>query len=124
MTLIRPDSAIKSPRLAQPFTIIRSSGAFGQGGWQEGPVTEIPTRGPVCLASGKELAQVPEGDRAKGIFVFYAPIEIHTTHGDGGQGQGISDKIMHHGKTYKIINSKNYLDYGYCKAMGLRQEGD
>ena len=77
--------------------------------------------GVVTVPDEKELEQMPEADRVKGIMAFYATQALYITHADGTPGT--SDKILWRGDYYRLTNCRNYADYGYWKAIGVRIEG-
>ena len=125
MSLINPDKAILSPRLSQPFTITRSVGQFNKGGWSEGTPISISARGVITVSSAKELVQIPEADRVQGAMTFFSKTEMHATrNAQSPEISGTSDKITWRGDQYRIIQILPYMDYGYCKAIGVRIRGD
>lgn len=106
----------------QSFVVYRSNGEWVNGRWVEGTPTQITMRGVIDVASEKDLRQVLEGDRIQGAMVFYSTQLIYVTHNNGTSG--ISDKIMWRNEYYKIRSVGNYMDYGFCKAIGERIVGD
>lgn len=64
----------------QPFTILRSQGAWVAGGFQSTtfPLTQF---GPVQQATNKEIMMLPEADRVGAIRSFWATVPIYVTRG-------------------------------------------
>lgn len=78
--MISVQEVVQDPDFAapRPFVIQRSTGQWVAGGFQT-TVTEIPQFGPVQQASPKEIAMLPEADRAGSIRSFWATIPLHVT---------------------------------------------
>jgi hypothetical protein len=107
---------------AQPFTVIRTTGSFGEGGFTLDTPTSIPMVGIISVASPRDVVHVPEGDRATGAMVFYSTQEVYITRVN--PENGISDEIEWNDDTYHITTVSPYKDYGYFKAIGVRKIGD
>ena len=107
---------------AQDFIVYRSNGEWVNGRWVEGTPTQITMRGVISVARERDLRVLREGDRVQGAMVFHSTQLIYVTNNNGTSG--ISDKIMWRNEYYKIISVGNYMDYGYCKAIGERMVGD
>lgn len=120
--MIDVSDILEDPDLCQDFTVYRSSGAFAAGGWVEGEPAQVPFSGVITVASAKELAQVPEGDRVQGSMAFRSSQPIYVTR--NGEFKGTSDRIMWRGEPYRVVQVLPYADYGYWKAIGARMEGD
>lgn len=107
------------PDFGQEFTILRSSGFFGSGGWQDA-VTEVPAYGVICVADDEALAQVPEGDRVSGSMQVISASPIYETQ----EGRsGLSDKIGWNGCTYRVQNVAPWKDFGFNSAILVRIKG-
>jgi hypothetical protein len=117
--VIDVSEVITDPDFAQPFSILRTTGSFGEGGWIPNASTSIPTYGVITVANEKELDQIPEGDRIKGAMIFHTVTEIRTTNVGG-----ISDQIEWNGDLYKIYQVAPWKDYGYYRAIGSRLTGN
>ncbi len=109
------------PDLSQPFTVERSVGSFGPGGWAEGSPISIPLNGVIYPTTQAELQQVPEGDRVTGMATFASPLPLYLTHASGVAGT--SDRITWHGNVYKLVHLFDYGDYGAWAAAGVRVTG-
>lgn len=121
--MINLSRVVRSRKLnSQAFTIVRSSGSFVGGRWVEGTETEIDVVGVVSVVNNKEKAQMPEADRVKAAMRFITTTEVKVTHAD--DEQGISDKIVWRGGTYKIFQVAPWIDYGFYEAVGERMEGN
>lgn len=80
--------------------------------------------GVTCPASYKDTMHLPEGDRIKEARAFYVTSvnELKVSRND--PSPATSDQIKYQGKKFDIHQVKNYGDYGYFKAIGLRTAGD
>lgn len=116
--MVNVQDLIQDPDFAQPFTIYRKTGA-----WQDGAYTQseqqLTAYGIIIAANAKDLLQVPEGDRVKGIMVFYSTEPLLVTN-----SAGTSDQVVWRGERYRLFPTWPYVDYGYYKALGERMAGD
>jgi hypothetical protein len=113
---------ITDPDLMQSYTVLRSSGRFTVGGWQENTPEQISMQGVVLPTTSKDLEQLPEGDRVTESMTFYSTDPLFVTHNDSNAGT--SDQIQFNGSLYRLARVKNYSKYGYWKAIGVRMSGD
>lgn len=111
----------QNPNIGQPFTIIRETGAFGRGGWQTQNTTEIAAFGVIGPPGEEELAQIPEGDRVKGVLQVLTNVPLYATQ---AARAGISDKVRWHGDLYSVTSRLPWGDAGYWSAILLRTTGD
>jgi len=118
--MIAVSRVISNPSFRQPFTVYRRSGNFVAGGYQETEVT-VSMSGIASPTKSKDIDQLPEGDRITESMTFYTIDPLYVTHSDGTQGT--SDQVLYRGERYKLVQVKNYLDYGYNKAIGVRLSG-
>jgi hypothetical protein len=118
--MIDVSDILSDPDLAQPFTIKRSRGEFAAGGYTQ-TTTTVQSFGVIIVAQGRELEQVPEGDRVKGAIVVYSAKPLYLTHGDNQPG--LSDTIIWRGDSYRLAKLYPYMDFGYYKAVGVRISG-
>ena len=109
---------IQDPDFAQPFTVCRQTGAWSEGRFGQ-TEQQLPFRGIVIAANTKDLLQVPEGDRIKGIMAFYSTEPLLVTN-----AAGTSDQVIWRGERYRLFQLWPYVDYGYYKALGERMAGD
>lgn len=107
-----------SPALTQPFTVKRNTGQFGPGGYLANDPTIIPCWGTVSVATDKELAMVPEGDRVTEAMVFHSTTQFLVTN-----PSGTSDVITWHGVDYRILFISDYSMTGSWKAIAVRKSG-
>lgn len=124
--MINVGRVVNSRNFAQPngFTVYRKNGDWVAGRWVESEV-EIPLSGTVTVASEKDLTQVPEGDRVKGLMCFYSQKPIYTTRAENGAVQGgTSDQIVWNGERYRVVAVAPWQDFGYYKAFGARMASD
>jgi hypothetical protein len=111
---------VNNPLLCQSFTILRSTGQQGPGGWinQE---TSLTAYGVISVARYRDLLMIPEGDRTTGAMVFHSSSPMYLTR--IGANQGISDILLWRGEQYKVSSVAHYEDYGYYSATAVRMLG-
>lgn len=109
---------IHDPDFVQPYTLYRKTTVFLAGRPQPGE-QKLQRRGVIVAANSKDLLQVPEGDRVKGIIAVYDTEPLLVT-----SEAGTSDEIVWHGERYRLFQVWPYKDYGYYKALGERIVGD
>ena len=117
--MIDVSELITDDDFAQSFNVYRISGVFGIGGWIADPEQTIPMSGVVTVTSVRDLEQIPEGDRVRGMMTFHTTEELFVTR----QG-AISDEIEWRGDRYRVYQVSPYVDYGYFKAIGSRMSGE
>jgi hypothetical protein len=79
---------------AKPFTVTRTTGAFGLGGFLT-TLVDLPFFGIIQPASDEDLQQVPEGDRVTGMMSFISQAEMYKTRSASeGSAAGLSDVIL------------------------------
>jgi hypothetical protein len=110
---------VLDPDLAEAVSILRSTGQYGPGGWQN-QTTTIPAYGVVTIAEGKTLQQVPEGDKVTGALEFNSAQRIYQT---SEQGQKLSDILVWRGVKYKVLQVFPWADFGFWKAVMVRMPG-
>lgn len=111
--------------LGQPFNIIRTTGAFGLGGWTANAPVNIAAFGIACPATDEELRMIPEGDRVEGSHFFASSTPIYKTRSDQNNpaNSGISDQIAWNGQLYRIMSVGQWMDSGFYWAIGVREFG-
>jgi len=116
--MINVAEIIRDPDFCKPYTLYRKTTTFlaGRAKLRE---EKIQRSGIVLPASGKDLLQVPEGDRAKAIIAVYDTEPLFVTN-----EAGTSDEIVWHNERYRLFQGWPRDDYGYYKALGERIEGD
>lgn len=116
--MINVAETILDPDFAQPYTVYRKTGSWVEGEYVQ---TEqaLAFHGVVVAANTKDLLQVPEGDRVKGIMAFYSIEPLLVTN-----DSGTSDQVVWRGERYRLFQLWPYVDYGYYKALGERMVGD
>lgn len=119
--MINVSDILLDPDFLQSFTINRSTGSWVLGGFQS-TVSQVQASGVVDVASSRDLAQVPEGDRVTGSMAFYSTQPLYLTR--NGQTTGLSDTITWQGDKYRLVQIFPYVDYGYYMAIGVRMTGE
>lgn len=118
---------IVSGRNAQSFTVCRQSGSWQDEGWVQ-TENKIPFKGTITIAKGKDLAQIPEGDRTGGEIAVYSTQALYDTHAENdpitNAKPGTSDEVIWHKDRYRLFDVKPYVDYGYYKGIGIRMVGN
>ena len=120
--MINVSDILLDPDICQSFTVYRSSGKFGEGGWKENAPQTLTLQGVVYPSTAKELQQVPEGDRVQGMMTFVSPSQMFATHLSGEPGT--SDQPEWNGERYRVVQLLPYSDYGAYVAIAARMEGD
>ena len=120
--------ALADPNMAEKFTIIRSEGAWGLGGWQETKRTNITARGVVSVASAKQMDTLPEADTIHGAIVVNTRTQIFGTHiatsgPDDARTPGTADIIVWRGQNYRVVTTNPYRTRGYWWAIAQRMLG-
>lgn len=108
----------------QPFTIVRSTGAFVAGVWQD-ISTNVNSYGAMQPAGDREINMVPEGDRVTGMVALWSSQPLYTTGTNGGSDPTahISDVVVWHGQNYRVLAVRPWYDNGYWKAVATRMAG-
>jgi hypothetical protein len=121
MPSIDMEDLILDPDFAQPYTVYRKTGQWVSGRFEQ-TESSLQFYGPIVVNNVKDLMQVPEGDRARGVMAFYSTNPIYIT--QDNPEKGTSDEIEWRGERYRIFQVAPYNDYGYVKALGQRMAGD
>lgn len=117
MPRINVSRVINNPKFAQKYTVHRKDGDWVGGRWVTTGETQIIYNGVVTAPNAKEILQVPEGDRVKGVMCFHSTQELFVT-----RAEGTSDEIEWNGNRYRVSQVMPWADYGYWKAFGIRME--
>lgn len=101
MSSVVADAELEAP---QPFTIIRSTGQWTQGGFVIGQTTTLVQVGPVQRAGDKELEEVPVADRVHAIMAFWCLIPIFLTRGKSASttARGVTPQGEYPGTAYTV----------------------
>ena len=115
------------PGLAtRAITISRySAGSYVNGRWQgDGSPTTVDRVASVQPGNGKDLEQLPEGDRTKEVIKVYVDYELRSA----DQGNGIEpDQILDRGETYEVKRVHSYTANGvymYTRALAVKVYND
>ena len=115
------------PDLCTNFSIIRTGGNFGPGGWKSAPPRNIPAAGLEAASGSKAIQMIPEGDRVTGALVIFTPIRMYTTHLQplpGVPGPGLADKVVWKEQNYTVEAITPWPEYGFWIAQLLRVKGN
>lgn len=121
--MIQVTEVIEDPDFAQTIYVTRTTSAWVMGSFVPQQSEQLTLYGTVTAANARDLDQVPEGDRQKGIMCFYTPQQLYTT-GNNDNHVGPSDIVTWRGNKYRIIQIFPQMDYGYCKALGAQEEAE
>lgn len=121
---------INDPDLGEPFTILRSTGQFGPGGWQD-TRSSIDVFGLVTQSSQKQIESIPEADRVHSMRTFITECPMYVTDetrdtndGSGTTGSGASDILVWNGVNYRVIGVNNFSNRGgFYLAIAARMSG-
>lgn len=116
---------VSDPDFAQDYTVLRSVGAFVKGKWTPGTAASIPFYGVIQPAGPEEIDMIPEGDIVSGALTFHSEQQMYETHTTAptDPNAGTSDIIPHFGENYKLVKVWPWIDFGYWKALGVREGG-
>lgn len=112
--------AIADSNIAEPFQVLRSSGQFVAGGFQDTKTT-VGMWGNVSLASPQDLDMAPEADRVTGAIAVWSQQEIFVTR--ASPTPGTSDIVVWQGEQYRVSMVMRYPRRGYWKAVAVRMAG-
>lgn len=111
---------LSNPDLAEQFSLLRSTGEFVAGGWQE-KSQQIQVSGISSNATPEDLVMIPEGDRVTGARVFYTKTRIYATRRE--PEEGTSDIFLYEGQEYRVMAVFPYAVRGFWKAIAVRMSG-
>ena len=120
--MIEVSEVLNDPDFQQTWIVWRSSGSWIAGVWTENTKESIEMSGVVTPSTAKDLQMLPEGDRITESKTFHSTDKIYTTR--NGVDAGTSDQIEYKGELFKVMSAKDYMDYGYNKAVAVRIAGD
>lgn len=116
---------VSDPDLAQSFVVVRTRGTFALGGYLPSSICSIPFWGNIQKATEEQLDIVSEGERVTGAMQFASTQRMYHTWAEGLDcPSGLSDQIEWRGQCYKIVDVSPDVDYGFWKAIGVRQSGE
>lgn len=121
--MIQVTEVILDPDFAQDITVTRTTAKWEAGRFTPQQEQILTLRGTVTVATSRDLEQLPEGDRQKGMMCFHVQQELFVTARNEGH-EGPSDKITWRGRKYFLVQVFPELDYGYCKAIGAQEEAE
>ena len=114
---------VMSPEFSQTFQVERHSGGKTiQGRFVEEAKT-FSVVGVVSATDEKDIAMIPEGDRASESKTFHTISPLFTSKG-GGRQQGNADILKYNGQSWKVVATINSGDYGYYKTIAISMRAD
>ncbi len=122
--MINISEIVTDPDFAQTFTVHRRKGVFSERGRFEPVDSTLPMTGAIIPATTKELAVLPEADRINGAVMVYVTQRLYVTGlltaADLEEGR-LSDELAWHGDRWKIVQVRDFADFGYYRAMATRK---
>lgn len=113
--------AVTDPDMAESFVILRATGQFGLGGWQQNAPVAIPGFGVVSIAKAQDMEMIPEGDRISGSIVIHSTQELLLTNEDTNQ---MADQVVWMGDVYRVYASGDYGNRNFFTALAARKKGN
>lgn len=121
--LIQLSEVVNDPDLAQSFQILRSTSTeFLNGVWQS-TTTSIGSYGVIANPTDRYLDMQAEGDVIKGDKVFWSSQPIYATRATEGVGFS-SDILIWRGLQFRVVDVKQFEDYGFWRATAVRMKSD
>lgn len=113
--MIDVSEILNDPDMCEGFTILRPSGQFVAGGYQQNVPQSISSFGAIRNTSGAELDMVPEGDRNRELISIRTTTQVFETN----KGQ-TSDMVLYHNFQYRVVTVKDYSSQGYWFAIAAK----
>ena len=120
MATIDLSDVVSDPDLANEYTISRSTGGFGEGGWID-TRDSIPAFGVVSIANERDLEELPEGARVHEARVFHSTQNMFLVN---ETNSNLSDILIFNGVKYLAIKSSDYSNFGYYRCIATRMAGN
>lgn len=120
--MIEVSEVVNAAEFAQSFSIIRSTGSWVSGVWTS-VTTTIAGYGTIANPTNRELEMVSEGDKVKGVMVFWSSQPIYATRATEGVGSS-SDILVWRGLNFRVLDVKQFQDYQYYRATAVRMKAD
>lgn len=111
---------VNNADLAEPWTIQRNPGFFGQGGWSATPPQVISAYGTVSLANPKQIDMLPQADRVTEARVFHSSTPMFVDSADRGI---TADVLIWKSIQYKVRREIPYPGRSWFGAIAVRMEG-
>ena len=106
--------------IGEEFTVLRTQGQFGLGGWIPNPPQVLKFWAIIPIAEDEKLRQTPEGDRVNGSIQVICADRIYETL---AQDSLISDEILWHGNKYRVQSVGPWYDNDFFSAICVRMRG-
>lgn len=123
---INVSELVHDPDFVQPqaFSVIRQTGNWFRGRFKENNTT-LSMTGVITPENTRDTIQTADGDRITGFITVYTTEPLYTSRlkGDNAVKNGIPDQVVWAGENWKVVQSQNYMDYGYWKSIAVRAYG-
>lgn len=111
-SLIDVSELMDDPEMAQPFTVRRPTGSFGNEGIYTKSYKTLALVGPVQPAGPEAAKIVPEGTRLDNLMCFYSVDQLSV--GDGKNVE--ADIVQFQGDSFKVVKVLPWGNNGYWCA--------
>lgn len=112
---------LSDPDFVTEFTLKTTGGYRDEGGeWIEQQVA-TDSSGVVQPAASKDTAFLPDGDKWRQVIKVWSISKITPVNKDTPK---LGDKIVWNGKQHRVVNIKDWSQYGYWQAMAVEISGD
>lgn len=118
--MIDVSEILNDPDMCESFIILRPSGQFAAGGYQQNTPKQMAAYGAVRNTSGEEMDMVPEGDRNRELISIRTVTQMFLTSEDSS---ATSDMVIFQGFQYRLVTLKNYSSQGYWFAIAAKMLG-
>lgn len=124
--MINISDIVLDPDFAQPsgFIVTRTYGDWVSGTFTVTSTEELNYSGVIEPSPNtKDMMQVPEADRIQGIIVVWStsPLNTSTLTNQYTDEPSITDEITWNGEQWKILQVRNFSDFGYYRAIATRK---
>lgn len=134
--MINISEIVNDPDFAQQFYVLRSSGVFALGGFQDTKTT-ISMYGVIEIATENELQLLSEGDRVSGAISVHTSTALYLSNnvgdafeqsygksGFGSLNNSESDIVQWRNQQWKCVKQYKWIDFGYFKTIAVRMSGE
>lgn len=119
--MIDVSELMEDPDFSTPYQVVRRDGEWIKGRFVPGEPEILKFYGPVQPPSARELEQLPEGDRQKGVMQFWCKMPREFRISQGGKKElWASDEIIWRGQRFKLCQLTPWNHAGWMSALAYR----
>lgn len=113
--MISVSELLSDPDFCEAFQVIRSSGSFlNEGEYTQLPNQTIDMKGAIQPAKQQDIVQfTQEGERLGNLIVVYCNQEIRQSDAKSQE----SDIVVWHGGQYRVVQARQWRDFGYWQVF-------